>query len=509
MRILKNFSSSIVVFLVALPLCLGIAQGSEVHAFAGIIAGIIGGIVVGLISQSHISVAGPAAGLITIVIGALENLKTFEIFLLAVVIAGLVQIILGILKWGEIAEYVPLSVIKGMMAAIGIILILKQIPHLVGYDQNFSGDEDFIQSDGRNTFTELLDVAGFTSLGTIIVGLVGLLLMFFWGRILRKSQTLRKFLPAPLIVVLVGIGINILLLNLWPVHAIGKAHLVDLPMITGITDFASELRFPDFGAIGNSKVWILGGQIALVASLESLLCLEAAEKLDPQKRIASPNRELIAQGVGNTMSGLLGGLPITGVVVRSSANANAGATSKMSTIFHGIILALAVTMMPGLLNLIPKAALAAILIYTGYKLANVALLKEQFIKGMNAFIPFAVTVVAIILSNLLVGVVIGIVVGLIFVLKSSFKLSVVVVNEGSDYLFRFGEQVQFFNKAAVKRNLERLPDNAKVIFDFTNNSIIDPDIMEMLIDFRVSADARNIHLEFNNPPLAYRFLANK
>ena len=479
------------------------------HAFAGIIAGVIGGVVVGLVSQSHISVAGPAAGLITIVIGAMENLKTFEIFLLAVLIAGIIQILLGLLKWGDIAQYVPLSVIKGMMAAIGIILILKQIPHLLGYDKDFEGDEDFIQADGRNTFTELLDASGFTSISAIAVGVLGLALMFSWGYLLRKSQRIRKFLPAPLIVVLLGILINEIVAAYWPAHAIGPAHLVDLPAISGIADLGSEFRFPAFGSIGDGRVWLLALQIAIVASLESLLCLEATEKIDPQKRIASPNRELIAQGVGNSLSGLIGGLPITGVIVRSSANADAGATSKMSTIFHGLILVVTVTLIPGLLNMIPKAALAAILIYTGYKLANFALLKEQFLKGMSAFIPFAITIAAIILSNLLVGVMIGIAIGLIFVLKKSFKISVVVVNEGPDYLFRFGEQVQFYNKAAVKRHLEKLPDNARVIFDFTNNSIIDPDIMEMLIDFRVAADARNINLSFNNPPLSYRFLANK
>ena len=399
---LKNdIPASIVVFLVALPLCLGVALASGAPLLSGILAGIIGGIVVGILSKSHTSVSGPAAGLAAVVLAAITQLGNFNVFLLAVCLAGLIQLAAGIAKVGFIANFMPTNVIKGLLAAIGIILILKQIPHAVGFDKDYEGDFSFFQQDGENTFSELLNIFKYFSWGAIIISGISILVMIFWDKTPLKRF---KYLPASLVVVILGVLINLFFQKSFPSIALMQEHLVNIPAMDGIN---SLITMPDFKSIGNSQVWIVALTIAIVASIETLLNLEAVENLDPHKRVASPNKELVAQGVGNILSGLIGGIPITSVIVRSSVNINAGAETKMSAILHGLFLLLSLLLLSPVLNLIPLASLASILLLTGYKLAKISLFKDMYSKGLNQFIPFAVTVVAIVFTDLLVGVLIG------------------------------------------------------------------------------------------------------
>jgi MFS superfamily sulfate permease-like transporter len=366
----NDLPSSIVVFLVALPLCLGIALGSGAPLFSGLIAGIIGGIVVGSFSGSQLSVSGPAAGLTTIVLAAIGKLQVYEAFLLAVVLGGVFQIILGFVKAGILGDYIPSSVIKGMLAAIGVILIIKQFQHLVGYDKDFEGDEAFVQPGGENTITGFFGSLSHIIPAALVIGIVSLAIMVVWEKYIATKGKVFKLIPAPLIVVLAGVGINEILRASYPELAVRQTHLVNIPVAESVSGFISFFTFPDFSAIANFDVWKAGFTIAIVASLETLLNIEAADDLDPYQRVTPTNRELKAQGIGNIVSGLIGGLPITSVVVRTSANINSGAKTKMSAIFHGGLLLLSVAFIPGLLNRIPLSALAAILIYTGYKLAK-------------------------------------------------------------------------------------------------------------------------------------------
>src|SRR5690242_10860581 len=411
-----DLPSSVVVFLVALPLCLGIALGSGAPLFSGIIAGMVGGIVIGAFSGSQLSVSGPAAGLSTIVAAAILKLDVYEAFLVAVVLGGIFQIILGFLKAGILGDYIPSSVIKGMLAAIGVILILKQFPHLVGYDANPEGDETFSQTDGDNTFSGLYDGLRHLLPGALIIGLISLAIMVIWENVVAKKAKFLQMMPAPLIVVAVGIIINETFKTSSPAFAIKESHLVSIPVATSVNGFVSFFTFPDFSHIFNYNIWLTGFTIAIVASLETLLNIEAADDLDPYQRVTPTNRELMAQGAGNMISGLIGGLPITSVVVRTSANINAGARTKMSAIFHGVLLLLSVAFIPKLLNLIPLSALAAILIYTGYKLAKPSLFVNFYKKGWDVFVPFVLTIVAILLTDLLKGILIGCVVGMFFVI---------------------------------------------------------------------------------------------
>jgi MFS superfamily sulfate permease-like transporter len=488
----KDIPASIVVFLVALPLCLGVAVASDAQAMNGLIAGIIGGIVVGALSGSHLSVSGPAAGLATIVAASLEELGTFEAFAVAVFIAGLLQIVLGIIKAGVIGRYIPNSVIKGMLAAIGILLILKQIPHAVGYDASPEGHEAFFQPGGENTFSELLIALNrFSPLAFLIAAVsAGVLLVYELKKV--KSAKITQLLPGPLLAVAAGILINEFLLPKAHLLALHDEHLVQLPFFSGPADFFSGLQTPDWFAIGNYQVWITAVTITIVASLETLLSLEAVDKIDPEKRISPPNRELIAQGSGNVLSGLLGGLPITSVIVRSAANVNSGAKSKLSTILHGSLLLVSLLLIPGVLNMIPKAALASILIFTGYKLAKISLFKEYYKKGIDQFLPFVVTVVAIVFTDLLIGIVIGILTGLFFTVKSNFRSAMVVVNDGNKYLVRFSREVSFLNKSKLMGHLSKIPDGASVLIDPLKNEFMDLDIIETVNDFIASSKARNI-----------------
>lgn len=491
-------SSALVVFLVALPLCLGIALGSNAPLFSGIIAGIVGGIVIGLLSGSHLSVSGPAAGLTAIVATGIGKMPVFEAFLLAVVIAGIFQVLFGFLKAGILGDYVPTSVIKGMLAAIGIILILKQVPHLIGYDADYEGDETFKQADEHNTFSELTSALGRITPLAIFIGVIAIAIQLLWDKVLVKKSSLFQLIPAPLVVVVLGVVIT-------KVAALSGLYLkttqmVALPEASSAREFLSFFTFPDIKYLGLPVVWTTGITIAIVASLETLLSIEAADKLDPYHRVTPTNRELKAQGVGNLISGLLGGLPVTSVIVRTSVNINAGARSKMSAVYHGLLLLLCVAFIPGILKMIPLSALAGVLIYTGYKLAKPALFKEFYTKGFDQFMPFVVTIIAIIFTDLLIGIIVGIVTGLFFVMRSNFKTAVFVVNDNGKYLFRLRKDISFLNKALLREKLESVPNGADVLIDIANADFIDKDVIEVINDFLLHAHLKNIRVDVRKNP---------
>ncbi|HEX5026517.1 MAG TPA: SulP family inorganic anion transporter [Agriterribacter sp.] len=491
-----DITSSAVVFLVALPLCLGIALGSNAPLFSGIIAGIVGGIVIGILSGSQLSVSGPAAGLTAIVVGAIAILPSFEVFLLAVVICGAIQLILGFVGAGVIGDYIPKSVIKGMLAAIGIILILKQIPHLIGYDKDFEGDQAFLQPDGENTFSGIASAFRAVTPVAILIGGLCLAFQFFWGSLVERKGGWLKLVPGPLLVVLLGVGINELVH--WQLADFGlrKEHMVNIPVASSAKEFFSFFTFPDWNSIFDKQIWITGVTLALVASLETLLGVEAADNLDPQKRLTPTNRELKAQGVGNMVSGLIGGLPLTSVIVRTSANIHAGAKTKMSTIYHGFFLLLSVAFIPRILAIIPLSALAAILIYTGYKLAKPSLFKSLYQKGWDQFLPFVATVVIILLTDLLVGVMAGLAIGLFFSARSNFKTAVFIVNDNNNYLIRLRKDVSILNKRGIKNKLDAVPENSSVLIDATRADFIDRDILEMIETFIQESHKKNVRVEF-------------
>ncbi|MDB5209818.1 MAG: SulP family inorganic anion transporter [Sediminibacterium sp.] len=491
----SDLPASIVVVLVALPLCLGIALGSGAPLFSGIIAGIVGGIVIGVLSGSQLSVSGPAAGLTVIVATAILKLQVYEAFLLAVVIAGIIQLLFGFFRAGVIGDYVPNCVIKGMLAAIGFILILKQFPHLVGYDADFVGDETFSQGDQKNTFSELLQAVKYITPSAIIIGAVSFLILIAWERKFIRKHKILHLIPGPLVVVLAGILINGYFTANHSPYALETKHLVSLPVANDIGSFFSFFTFPDIKFLNNPDVWVTAVTLAIVASLETLLGIEAVDKLDPLKRVTPSNRELKAQGIGNIISGLIGGLPLTSVVVRSSANVSAGAKTKVSAIMHGVLLLLCVMFIPALLNKIPLSALAAVLIFTGYKLAKVSLFKEFFQKGWDQFVPFVVTIAAILVTDLLVGIIVGIIVGLFFMVRSNFRSSVFVVNDQNRFLIRFRKDVSFLNKPIVKKRLEDVPENAYVLIDATRADFIDKDVIEEVNNFLCHAHIKNIKVE--------------
>lgn len=503
---LKNLGhdlpASIVVFLVALPLCLGVALASGAPLFSGIIAGVVGGIVVGLFTGSALSVSGPAAGLTTIVLASIATMGSFEAFLVTVVLAGIIQISLGFLRAGSIGNYFPSAVIKGMLAAIGIILILKQIPHAVGFDSDFVGDESFSQSDGENTFSELFKAFSFMHPGAIIVCAVSLFILVIWDKPIIKRLKFSGFLPAPLLVVLGGLGLNAIFKAYFPNWEIRPEHLVTLPVSENVSSFLGHFTFPDFSAVMKAETWLVAFTIAIVASLESLLSIDAVDKLDPFKRTSPLNRELKAQGLANLISGLIGGLPITAVIVRSSANLSAGARTKASSIAHGVLLLLSVLLIPAFLNLIPLASLAAILLVVGFKLASPSLIRGMYKKGWDQFIPFAATIIAILLTDLLKGISIGIMVGLFFVLKTNFRRSIISASEKNNYLIRLTGDVTFLNKALLRQTLRDIPNGSKVIIDGTRPSFIDQDIAETISDFCEAASNRQIQVELKQSATA-------
>jgi MFS superfamily sulfate permease-like transporter len=414
---------------------------------------------------------------------------------LAVVLAGFMQLILGFAKAGILGDFVPNAVIKGMLAAIGIILILKQIPHLIGYDADFEGDETFIQPDNQNTFSELLNAINIESWGPMIIGILALLILVLFDSKTFKSNKVLKQVPGALVAVIFGILLNLFFNTQQSSLVISPEHMVNLPIAKNTDEFLNFFSFPDFKQISNPLVWRTAITIAIVASLETLLSLEAIDKMDPYKRVSPTNRELKAQGVGNMVSGILGGLPLTSVIVRSSANINAGAKSKMSAVLHGALLMIAILLIPQTLNLIPLSALAAILIYTGYKLAKISLFREFLAKGWNQFIPFIATIIAILFSDLLVGILIGILVSLFFMVYSNFRSSISVVNDNNNYLLRFRKDVTFLNKPKLKTNLELIPENAYLLIDATQADFIDNDIIDVINEFKQHAGLKNIQVE--------------
>ncbi len=489
--------ASVIVFLVAVPLCLGIALASGAPLFSGIIAGIIGGIVVGAFSGSQLGVSGPAAGLAVIVLTAIDSLGSFEIFLMAVVIGGLFQLILGFLQAGIIGYYFPSSVINGMLSGIGIIIILKQIPHAFGYDKDYEGSLAFNNPDGQNTFTELGNMLNYISPGALIITAISMTVLILWEQGFMKKIKLFQSVQGPLVVVVSGILLNLLMAN--TSYALNVDQIVSIPVAGNFNEFVGLFTLPDFSHITNPQVYLTGMTIAVVASLETLLCLEATDKLDPQKRVSPANQELKAQGIGNMISGMVGGLPITQVIVRSSVNIQSGGKTKLSAILHGFILLISAMIIPGVLNLIPLASLAAILFMVGYKLARPAKFKKMFSLGWSSFIPFIVTIVGIVMTDLLIGIGIGMVVAIFFVLYNNYKIPFLFeteehLNPDGEIRLELSEDVTFLNKANIQRALTNVPANSKLIIDATKTVHMDPDVVEIIEEFEIQAKTKNIDL---------------
>ena len=496
---LKNdLPASIVVFFVALPLCLGIALASGAPLFSGLIAGIVGGILVGSLSGSKIGVSGPAAGLAAIVLTAIGTLGGYENFLVAVVIGGIIQIVFGILKAGVIGYYFPSSVIKGMLTGIGIIIILKQIPHFFGYDADPEGDFEFFQVDGQNTISEILNTVNSIQPGSALIGIIALAILILWDKVLSKKGKIFKLVQGPLVAVVIGIVFYVVTKSN-NMLGITASHLVSVPVPDSVDSFFGQFSFPNFSAITNPAVWVVAFTIALVASLETLLCVEATDRLDPHKNVTPTNRELLAQGTGNIISGMIGGLPITQVIVRSSANIQSGGRTKISAIVHGFLLLISVVLIPTLLNMIPLSVLAAILLIVGWKLAKPGLFKKMYELGWKQFVPFVITVLGIVFIDLLYGLGIGLMVGIIITLRNSYKNShfLHIEGEGVDdgrIKMTLAEEVTFFNKGAILKELDGLPLDSYLELDVRKTRFLDNDIIEILEDFAFKAKERNIDI---------------
>lgn len=516
-KTLKNdLPASIVVFFVALPLCLGIALASGAPLFSGVIAGIVGGVVVGALSGSKLGVSGPAAGLAAIVLTAIGSLGGYENFLLAVVLGGVIQIVFGILKAGIIGYYFPSSVIKGMLTGIGIIIILKQIPHFFGYDSEAEGADSFIEKSGENTFSAIAHISDNIILGSLVMGLIGLGVILLWDLVLSKKGKIFSIIQGPLVAVILGI-IFYQLTKDNSTFSIANSHLVSVPVPDNFNSFLGQFSFPNFGAITNVDIWVVAFTIALVASLETLLCVEATDKIDPDKNVTPTNRELFAQGTGNIVSGLIGGLPITQVIVRSSANIQSGGKSKLSAIIHGLLILVSVVIIPNLLNMIPLSVLAAILLVVGFKLAKPTLFIKMYNLGWNQFLPFIITVLGIIFADLLKGIAFGLAVGVIIILIKSYQNSHFLhkedVSNGTNRIkMTLAEEVTFFNKGAILNELERIPDNSFLELDVRKTRYLDYDIIEILDDFAFKAKSRSIDIKLisergiiENPPSYIEF----
>ncbi len=490
--------SGLVVFLVALPLCLGIALASGAPLFAGIISGVIGGIIVGSLSNSQLSVSGPAAGLTAIILVAISSLGSYETFLLAVVLAGIMQILLGIAKAGTISNYFPSNVIEGMLTAIGVIIILKQLPHAIGYDVDNEGDFFFVETNtGHNTFSAIINAINYSHLGAIIITLVSLAILIAFNKVAFLKNL--KVVPGALVAVVAGVVINEIFKASGSTLAISQEHLVNLPTPKSFSDFIGQFSNPDFTAIQNPKVWVVAATIAAVASIETLLCIEAADKLDPLKRYTNSNTELFAQGAGNILSGMIGGIPMTSVIVRTSANINSGGRTKTAAIAHGIFLLIAVLSIPTILNKIPLACLAAILLMIGYKLASPTVFKHMWHSGKYQFVPFIVTVLAVVFTDLLKGVAIGLVISVFYILRANLKLAYFFKKEkhhaGEVITMKLAQEVSFLNKAAIKQTLNHLPENSKFIIDATDSFYIDHDILQLIRDFlEIGSKDKNIQV---------------
>jgi len=490
----KDLPAGLIVSLVAVPLCLGIALASGAPLFSGIISGIIGGIIVGILSGSALGVSGPAAGLAVIVLTAIDNLGAFDVFLLAVVIAGVLQFIFGLLQGGIVAYYFPSSVIKGMLAGIGVIIFLKQIPHALGYDKDFEGSVSFVQPDGQNTLSELFHMLGAISTGPLIISAICLGILILWERPFMKKNPIFSLIQGPLVAVATGIALNLAFSK--TSLSLSSEQLVSIPVASNFEEFLSFFRTPDFTAWNNPQVWVTAITLAVVASLETLLCLEATDKLDPHKRISPANLELKAQGVGNFISGLIGGLPVTQVIIRSSTNIQAGGITKTSAIFHGFVLLFAAILIPSVLNMVPLASLAAILLMVGYKLARPELFKQMYSLGFSHFIPFIMTIVAIVFTDLLTGIAIGMAVAVFYILYEHYKKPFLFEKEDDGTIrLNLAQDVSFLNRANIQKALNLVPDNSKLIIDLSKTATIHPDILDVIEDFKVNSTYRDINLE--------------
>lgn len=497
----NDFPASIIVFFVALPLCLGIALASGAPLFSGIIAGIVGGIIVGTASGSPLGVSGPAAGLAVIVLTSIASLGSWELFLMAVVLSGVIQVALGYARAGFIAYFFPTSVIKGMLTGIGLLIILKQIPHALGWDSDTMGDDAFMQADGQNTLSEISQALNFITPGAVLIGVLSLGILILWDKVLMNKHKVFQIIQGPIVVVALGILMNYFFQNGILNFSLSDKQVVSLPVPESFSGFLNQFTIPDFSALTNLEVYKIAFVIAIVGSLETLLCVEATDKLDPERRITPTNRELKAQGLGNIISGLIGGLPITQVIVRSSANINFGAKTKMSAILHGFFLLISAVTIASLMNMIPLASLAAILLMVGYKLAKPALFKDMYKLGWEQFIPFTMTVVAILATDLLKGITVGILFGIFYTLRHSYRnshhLKDVVKNENAHEVHHIvlAQEVSFFNKASIIETLDLIPENAKVIIDFSKSKSIAYDVLEIIKDFEIHAKTKNITVE--------------
>jgi len=500
----KNFKQDLpagfVVFLVALPLCLGIALASDAPLASGLLSGAIAGLIVSGLSGSQLSVSGPAAGLTLTITSAIAALGSFDHVLVAIAIAGLAQIIFGLCRIGILASFFPHSVIKGMLAAIGLIIILKQIPHAVGWDKDFVGDESFTQRiDHENTFSSLANLMDRMNGGAIIVALATTVVIYLWGLPALKKLKIVELIPAPLVAVIGGLLTNEALMLLLPEFALTSeaGHLVQLPT-GGLTGFLAQLPHPQWAAISNTATWKVAATIAIIASIESLLCIEATDKLDPDRRVSDPNRELIAQGTGNLLCGMFGALPMTSVIVRSSANIYAGGKTRLSCFIHGVFLLTSVLFLAGFLNRIPLAALAVVLISVGFKLVNFGVIKTVLNEGFEQYLPFFVTLAAIVFTDLLTGVAVGLAVGLIIVVRMNHPSALTLVSDEDNILIRFAKDVSFFHKPALKQMLSEIPNGKRVVIDGTGAQFIDHDIAEVVKDFAEGAVHRNLKIYFRN-----------
>ncbi len=503
----RDFTAGLVVFLVALPLCLGVALASGAPLLSGVLSGIVGGILVGVLSGSHTSVSGPAAGMTAVVAAQIVLLGSFPAFLSAVVLAGLIQMGLGLARAGFIAAFIPSSVIKGLLAAIGVILILKQIPHILGHDLDPEGDMAFQQPDHENTFSELLRTIVDVHPGVAAIGLVSIAVFVAWGKwkLLKNSV-----IPAPLAVVFMGVGASLWFQQLGDPWLIKPSHLVQVPVADSLTEFLGFLQWPDFSQWSNPAVYTAAATIAVVASLETLLSLEAIDKIDPQQRTSPPSRELLAQGIGNVAAGFIGGLPLTSVIVRSSVNINAGGKTKLAAVVHGILLLVSVGFLPEWLNAIPLSCLAAILLVTGVKLVSPALVRQMWSEGRYQFIPFAATIVAIVLTDLLIGILIGLAVSIGFILNSNMRRPIrrfVEKHLGSDvWHIELANQVSFLNRAALSNVLAEVPRSGHVLLDAQNTDYIDPDVLDLIRDFKEqTGPARGVEVSLLGFRSEYQF----
>jgi MFS superfamily sulfate permease-like transporter len=488
-------------------LCLGIALASGAPLFAGIISGVIGGIVVGFLSNSQLSVTGPAAGLTAIVLAAISSLGSYQYFLAAVVLAGVIQLLLGIARAGTISNYFPSNVIEGMLTAIGVIIIMKQLPHAIGYDVDNEGDFFFIEKgEGHNTFSSIIDAINYSHPGAILVTVVSLLILIAFNKITFLKNL--KVIPGALIAVLAGIAINEIFRVTGSDMIIQQEHLVNLPVPDSMEAFRRQFTFPDFSAMMRPDVWVVAVTIAVVASIETLLCVEASDKLDPLKRYTNTNTELFAQGTGNILSGLIGGLPMTSVIVRTSANINSGGRTKTATIAHGVFLLIAVLSIPALLNKIPLASLAAVLLMIGFKLASPKVFRHMWDNGRYQFVPFIVTVLAVVFTDLLKGVAIGLVVSIFYILRANLKLAYFFRKEeyqdGETITIKLAQEVSFLNKAAIKQTLSQLPERCRVEIDASDTFYIDYDVQQLIKDFlHTGSVEKNIRVQLTGFKDAY------